>query len=116
MRYIVIKEYTDAPLSPISIKKGEALVLIEESDPTGDWPNWVFCKGEGKEGWIPKQILAVDGSKAITVQDYTAREHNLIKGEVLIQLKELNGWIWGYKENEPDLLGWAPLNHLKKKA
>ena len=113
MRYRVIKEYRDAPQNPIEIKKDEVLEFIEESDQDGDWPNWIFCRGKNKEGWIPRQILDVDGTIATASEDYSAKEHNLEKGEVLISRKKLNGWVYGEKESNPGTLGWAPLNHLQ---
>ncbi len=114
MKYKVTEEYDDAPENPIRIVKGEVLDFIEESDPDGNWPNWIFCRGNRKEGWVPKQILDIKGKKAVSLENYTAREHNLIKGEILTAVKELNGWIWSWKESEPESPGWAPLNHLQK--
>ena len=114
MKYKVIKEYNDAPQFPITIKKGENLRFIDESDPAGFWPNWILCRGKDKEGWIPKQILKIEGSEVISSEDYTAREHNLVNDEVLVAEKELNGWIWGWKVLDPGIWAWAPLNHLQK--
>lgn len=114
MKFRVIREYNDAPDNPIKIEKGEELRFIEESNPDGDWPNWIYCKGDHKEGWIPKQILEVKGSIAVVEEDYFAKEFNLEPGEILNSIRELNGWIWGYKENHSEELGWAPLNYLEK--
>ena len=114
MKYRVIKEYRDAPRIPVRVVKGEKLTFIEESDPLGDWPNWVFCRGENKEGWIPNQILEISNGIAVCISDYSAREHNLSPGEILIMIDSLNGWIWCYKEKDKENPGWAPLNHLKK--
>ena len=113
-RYRVVREYGDIPQNPISIQKGEVLEVIEESDSAGDWPDWIFCRGREKEGWIPRQILQLDGSRAISKESYSAREHQLIPGEILISEKELNGWIWCSKESTPRIMAWAPLNHLQK--
>ncbi|HAS8304325.1 TPA: hypothetical protein I7718_21670, partial [Vibrio vulnificus] len=72
MKYTVVKEYKDAPESPIKVVKGEQLQFIEESNPNGDWANWILCKGADKEGWVPKQILTVDGSQVTVLKDYFA--------------------------------------------
>jgi hypothetical protein len=112
MRYKVIKEYSDAPQDPIRIKEGETLEFIEESDPEGDWPNWVFCRGKEKEGWIPRQILRIEETLAVSLADYSAQEHNLYPEEILVSEKILNGWIWCYKQKEEGRFAWAPLNHL----
>ncbi|GLO63696.1 hypothetical protein MACH09_42040 [Vibrio sp. MACH09] len=112
MKYKVVKDYQDAPESPIRIVKGETLQLVEESDSEGDWANWIFCRGENKEGWVPKQILVIDNGEVTVLKDYYAKEHNLIVDEILVKEYELNGWIWSKKLADLDELAWAPLNHL----
>ena len=94
MKYKVIKAYTDAPETPIQVEKGEQLQFIEESDPNDDWANWVLCKGRNKKGWLPKQIVAINENEVTVLKDYSAIEHTLVIGEVLIEEYELNGWIW----------------------
>ncbi len=114
MKYIVIKKYRDAPNKPIKIEVGEKLLFIEESNPKGDWPNWVFCKGFNKEGWIPKQILEIEGSQVTALEKYDASEHNLEIGEIISADKSLNAWVYGVKVDSSDaVLAWAPLNCLK---
>ncbi|KHT64701.1 hypothetical protein RJ45_05080 [Photobacterium gaetbulicola] len=112
MEYQVVREYQDAPESPIQIEKGEKLQFVEESNPAGDWANWIFCRGENKEGWVPKQILAIDSIEVTVLEDYFAKEHNLEVGEILVKEHELNGWIWCKKLGSSEELAWAPLNHL----
>ena len=112
MEYKVVKEYQDAPESPIRIVLGEKLQFVEESNPEGDWANWIFCRGENKEGWVPKQILAIDNGEVTALEDYFAKEHRLAIGETLVKEYELNGWIWSSKLGSPKELAWAPLNHL----
>lgn len=114
VRYIVVEKYQDSPQSPILIVKGEILEFVKESDPHGNWPNWVFCRGKEKEGWVPKQILFITGTEVQALEDYNAKEHLLTENEILVSEKELNGWIWGCKESAPEHYGWAPLNHLRK--
>ncbi|WP_413112599.1 hypothetical protein [Thaumasiovibrio sp. DFM-14] len=114
MKYTVVKEYNDAPESPIQVVKGEQLQFVEESNPNGDWANWVFCKGASKEGWIPKQILTIEDNQVFVLQDYFANEHTLTLGETLIAEYELNGWIWSTKTGASGDSAWAPLNHLSK--
>lgn len=112
MQYKVVKEYQDAPTSPIRIVKGEKLQFVEESNPDGDWANWIFCRGENKEGWVPKQILTIDNGAVIVLEDYFAKEHNLKVGDILVKEHELNGWIWSQKLGGAKEFAWAPLNHL----
>lgn len=114
MKYKVIKSYRDAPDDPISVSTGETLEYLEESDPQGDWPNWVYCRGKKKKGWIPRQILEINGTMVSCSCDYSAREHTLSLGEILISEEIMNGWSWCFKEGEEDCMAWAPLNHLLK--
>ncbi|EGQ7979812.1 MULTISPECIES: SH3 domain-containing protein [Vibrio] len=114
MKYKVVKEYFDAPENPIRIEKGEILQFVEESNPEGDWANWVYCKGINKEGWVPKQILEIEGDKVVVLKDYFAREHTLVIGDNVVAEYELNGWIWCEKESMPNVYAWAPINHLAK--
>ncbi|MFT5674301.1 MAG: hypothetical protein ACI808_000216 [Paraglaciecola sp.] len=114
MKYRVVKEYSDAPKYPIKLEVGEELQFIEESNPNGDWPNWIFCKGADKEGWVPKQILKIEGSKVTSLKDYNATEHNLKIGETLSADESLNGWVYGVKKCFPEIIGWAPLNCLEE--
>jgi len=100
MKYRVIKAYAEPPARPIEIFKGERLKIIRESDPSGEWPNWLYCQGDNKEGWIPRQIIAVEDTSGVSLEDYSAKEFNLIEGEILVSHRLLNGWIWGIKENE----------------
>lgn len=114
MKYQAVKAYTDAPSNPISVTKGEKLRFVEESDPNGDWPNWVLCHGKSKEGWVPKQILNITNSEVTSLQDYVAKEHTLVVGEILLAEYQLNGWIWCEKASLSGEFAWAPLNHLTK--
>lgn len=112
IKFKVVKDYQDAPDDPIRVTKGEVLDLVEESNPQGDWANWIYCRGENKQGWIPKQILAIENQQVTVTEDYFAKEYNLVIGELLIKEFELNGWIWSRKLGASDELAWAPLNHL----
>lgn len=114
MKYKVTSAYIEAPEQPIKIEKGETLQFVKESDPEGEWANWAYCKGVDKEGWVPKQLLEINGNEVTVLKDYCAKEHNLAVGEVLHAEYELNGWIWCEKEEPRGSYAWAPLNHLAK--
>lgn len=113
-RYKTIKEYKTEFENPISVSKGEEVVCLQRSDPNGDWPNWVLCKTSDNEGWIPEQIIEHKNNKYMVVEDYNAREFNLDIGDILIEEKMLNGWIWGYKEGDTSHFAWAPLNCIER--
>ncbi len=114
MRYRVIKKYKRSSANPIKLLAGENIELLEESDPMGEWPYWILCRGAGKEGWVPKQIIDSKGSTGVIIEDYDATEFNLSVTEIIVAIKELNRWIWGYKESDPEVLGWTPLNCVER--
>ncbi|WP_028857432.1 SH3 domain-containing protein [Psychrilyobacter atlanticus] len=112
-KYLVEKGRESEFPNPIKVLKGEKVKCIEESNENGDWKGWIFCKTINNEGWIPQQIIDQNNDKGIILENYDATEFNLEMGEILVEEKALNGWIWGYKEKEPQKKGWAPLNHIE---
>lgn len=112
-RYLVIKgRVTEFP-KPVKVLKDETVECVEESNEDGEWRGWVLCKTNDNEGWIPRQIIARNNRRGTILEDYDATEFDLEAGEILVEEKTLNGWIWGYKEGEPQKKGWAPLNHIE---
>lgn len=99
---------------PIKVACGENVKCMEDSDPNGDWAGWTFCKTVDNEGWIPYQIIDRSGMEARITEDYYAIEFDLEFDEKLVMEKEMNGWIWSYKIENPDIKAWAPLNCLEE--
>lgn len=99
---------------PIKVIKGEEVECIEDSNPNGDWAGWTYCKSNDNEGWIPYQIIDKNGSKGTILEDYNAIEFDLVVNEELIMEKEMNGWIWSYKVDNPEVKAWAPLNCVEE--
>ncbi|EBF3114969.1 hypothetical protein FHL56_22115 [Salmonella enterica] len=62
-------------------------------------------------GWVPGQILDRDGGLA--KEDYTARELEVRKGDELVGLKSLNGWMWCERLSDGQS-GWVPLSLLHR--
>lgn len=113
-KYRVIKSRKTDSDNPIVVYKCMEVICVEESNENDEWAGWVLCKSENNNGWIPKQIINRNGNKGILLEDYDAREFDIEVDEIIIMDKELNGWIWGAKENDPTTKAWAPLNHLKE--
>ena len=113
--YIVDKERSSETNEPVQLVKNEVIECIEESNSEGDWPNWIYCKSQNKEGWVPKQIIKKeDTTKGVILEDYDATEFDLCVGDVILAEKHLNGWIYGAKKENLWKKAWAPLNYLKK--
>jgi hypothetical protein len=114
MKYIVKQDYISEFINPIDIVAGESVICIKESDMNSDSPNWILCKVESIEAWIPKQILRVKGNKGVALEDYSSGEFNLNVGDILVAEKEMNGWGGCYKDSNPSEKAWAQKIYLNK--
>ncbi len=113
-RYRVVKKRDSDYPNPVVVLKSETVKCLRESNEYSDWKGWIYCKTSDNEGWIPEQIIKRNKNRGLMLEDYDATEFYLEVGEVIVEEKVLNGWIWGYKEEKPDYRGWAPLNHIEK--
>lgn len=114
-QYLVIKDHTSEFPEPITFEKGTSLTVGEKYEGTEGWENWVFCEAQGqKGGWVPAQLIEVGADNvARALEDYTARELNVRKGELLNGSRTLNGWIWCQKSGSSES-GWVPLENLQE--
>lgn len=114
MRYVVIKAHTSNYPTPITLEKGEEVLLGRKSE-EGEWPNWIYCStlDRSMEGWVPEQVLCSPHShRSLVKEQYNARELNVIIGSEVRGFKKLNGWIW-CSDSEGEK-GWLPESHLKQ--
>ncbi|MBS4535715.1 hypothetical protein GOQ29_08815 [Clostridium sp. D2Q-14] len=113
MNHLVIKEHKSNYPDPITLEKGERVLVGKKYDGKEDWLNWRYCYrlDNSQEGWIPEQILNISSEYGVLKEDYTARELTIKKGKRVKGINELNGWIWcrDMKGRE----GWIPKLNLK---
>lgn len=109
----VIKSRKSEFDNPIKVVEDQNVLCLEESDPLGDWPDWVLCETKDNKGWIPKCIIRRKADLGIITEDYDATEFDLIEDEIIVMDYKNGGWIWGYKLSNPEVNGWTPLNHLE---
>ncbi|MDZ5607962.1 SH3 domain-containing protein [Bacillus pseudomycoides] len=110
MKYVVIQSHISNYPEPISLEKGDQVRIGNSYSGPENWNNWVYCCAEhnGLVGWVPEQIIKRNANDLGTVlEKYTAKELNVEIGEVIIALKELNGWIWCGKMDNGEV-GWVP--------
>lgn len=114
MRYIVIQSHKSNYPNPICLNQGEKVRIDHVYEGEEEWENWVFCYSEGEKGWVPKQIIEYGTENIGTILEaYTARELDIEIGEILIAIRELNGWMWCEKvKNEEQ--GWVPKRAIRK--
>ena len=111
--YVVVKEYKSNYPDPIILRKGEKVRLGEAYDGPEDWPGWLFCyKPDASHGgWVPEQLIIKDGTYGLLKENYSAAELDVVTGERLRAVNELNGWVWCIDEAGAE--GWVPKNCLE---
>jgi hypothetical protein len=114
MKHKVIKDRKSDYPNPIELKKNEIVSVGEEYTDNENWSNWIKCTNQKNiSGWVPKQILKMEQSTAIVLENYSANELNIKTDEEVEVIKILNGW--GWSKNSRDELGWIPLENIEKK-
>lgn len=108
---IVISDYKSPYIDPLKIRKGEILQIGNEES---EWSGWVWCTNKkGKQRWVPRNYMDIQGNTGIMLQDYEATELNVSTGEELKIEKEESGWVW--VSNKEGKQGWVPLDNIKIK-
>lgn len=113
MLFEVTKMHLSNYPNPITLAKGQEVIVGRSYAGPENWPNWIYCYtlDRGQEGWVPVQIIQVNGEVGMCTQRYTAKELEVDCGEIVIGMRELNGWIWCEKTSDKDS-GWVPIDHL----
>lgn len=113
MKYQVIKKHINEFPEPITIFKGDKLMIGEKSDAHEAWNDWYFCETQSQlTGWVPKQVIKfLKDNEGEVLENYTAKEMDVDEGEILIGERELNGWIWCKKDSSGEE-GWIPSENL----
>lgn len=112
MKHIIIESRNTEFPNPILLKKGMVVELGDESK-SENWKNWIWCITEDNKGWAPIQIIKrIDKSHGVVLEDYSALELNISKDDLFISDKEMNGWYFGYKINDPNIKGWVPKENV----
>ena len=93
MKCRVIENWAASYADPIQIRKGEAVALDGRRD-IWDGHCWLWAKAsDGREGWIPDDILDDSSGATTAKEDYSAKELSCQAGQVLTVIKETHGWV-----------------------
>lgn len=104
-RIRIIRGYAGEFEDPILMKKGSPIRVIRKNE--GRYSEWYWCRTEdGKEAFVPEQILEIEGSSATFLRDYNSKELTVSEGEFLISIYEMGGWTWARKSSGEE--GWIP--------
>ena len=107
----VICDYRSPYTEPLLIRKGE---ILQIGNKESEWPGWVWCMiQDGKERWVPRKYIDIQGNSGIMLEDYEATELAVSIGEKLKIEKEESGWVW--VTNMEGKKGWVPLENVKIK-
>ncbi len=96
---------------PLIAKKGE---IVEGQVRETEWEGWLWCRNSsGVHGWVPKTYLESmsESGQFQFLNDYTARELTVSKGQEVIALNEESGWVWVRTTLGEE--GWIPLENLQ---
>lgn len=98
-------EYSD----PIQVASGERVNVGREDDA---FPGWKWCKArDGREGWVPVELLSNEGTEAVVLDNYSARELAVQPGEEVVVEDARHGWL--LVRNADGEHGWIPESHTE---
>lgn len=112
--YVVIAAHRGPDRDPLDLSRGDRVIVKEVYRGPENWPDWAGCVVPGKpEGWVPLQILdkRADGT-ALVLEDYSSRELAAAEGDIVREIRILNGWMWAVRPKD-GASGWIPLEKLR---
>ena len=94
--------------NPIAVLAGETLTIGQEDD---EFPGWRWCRAsDGREGWVPVELLSIKKRQAVILQDYSARELQVRPGEDVVVEDARHGWL--LVRNVKGERGWIPADRV----
>lgn len=113
MNYQVIQEHKSNNSNPIKVEKCETVKLGRKSVEDDGWSDWIYCYNlyGNSEGWIPAQIIQTQNEYGIVLNDYSAKELDVNKDDIVDGEFELNGWLWCSRLFDFEA-GWLPTEKL----
>ncbi|SOE50843.1 hypothetical protein ODI_R3011 [Orrella dioscoreae] len=115
MLFLVLRPHRSDHPDPIAFTAGTQLRVGETHEGPEGWDNWHFCQTDTHAGgWVPGQIIVRDGDGLGTaLEDYTARELDVLPGDILQGNRMLNGWVWCLRAAD-ERSGWVPCSVLRQ--
>jgi hypothetical protein len=116
--YMAIDPHRSEYPEPASFSKGTSIIIGRKYQGPENWDDWYFCVApdltDQPGGWVPGQIIErTDENVGKVLEDYTARELDVNKGDMLIGSRIVNGWLWCTRPSDGES-GWAPITLLQK--
>jgi uncharacterized protein YgiM (DUF1202 family) len=94
---------------PLRAAAGDKVSVGRED---ADFPGWKWCTAEdGRQGWVPVELLSGVGAEANLLEDYSARELAVKVGEVVTVEDARHAWL--LVRNAGGERGWIPESHTE---
>ncbi len=95
---------------PIRVAAGAALTLTGRED-IWDGHRWLWAVADdGREGWIPDDLVTDDDGRSVAARDYSAVELTCAVGDIVELQHQTHGWAWCQTAAGDE--GWLPLGKL----
>jgi hypothetical protein len=105
----IAQDYSPQYPDPITVRADER-VQVGRDDP--EFPGWRWCTApDGRQGWVPEELLEGDGATATMRRDYTARELDVRAGAEVHLGEAMHGWVWATPKDGRS--GWIPMSCLE---
>ena len=104
----VVRDYVPQYADPIQLERGQQVTVGVEDE---TFRGWKWCRAsDGREGWVPVEIISAEGSKGVMLESYSAVELSVISGEIVTVELERPDWLL---VRSRDKKGWIPASHVE---
>jgi SH3-like domain-containing protein len=101
-------EYQVEYQNPIQVKAGERVHVGQADD---DYPGWLWSRAtDGREGWVPVELLSGERPLATALVDYSAKELAVQIGDE-VEIEEVRHG-WALVRNTQGEVGWIPESQI----
>jgi SH3-like domain-containing protein len=103
-------EYRAQYCDPIRVTARERVSVGLEDN---EFPDWRWCKAsDGREGWVPVELLSSEGGETVVSEAYSARELAVRPGEEVMVEDARHDWL--LVRNARGERGWIPASHIER--
>jgi SH3-like domain-containing protein len=104
----IVRDYVAQYPDPIVVGAGQRVPLVRQDD---EYPGWWWCVApDGRQGWVPTELLNIEDNEATMRRDYDAHELTVSAGEVVNVLEQVAAW--ARVTNRAGRTGWVPVHCL----
>ncbi len=110
---VVLENHSASYADAIEVAKGAVLSLTGRED-VWDGHRWLWAvAGDGREGWVPDDLIAEIDERPVASRDFSAIELTCSAGDAVQFISKTHGWAWCRTSDGSE--GWLPLRNLSKR-